>query len=208
MRANERLTAVARRTILGETSLRYKRNVMILSLVVAAIHVTSFVDFSTLNIFGVRLAANTSSPRGLALTVLGVALTYPLAGVPTTVLRTGGDGAPTSWIGGARTHDQGAFPSCACIGEECPLMRLRKALEPNIGGVKGWKRDDDGSKIDLLVRRNKPGGGEIIEPGLFSVPVPLAAEIREQGWMALTQVTFALVCIVLAVAGLVYEAIR
>ena len=53
MRANEQLTAVARRPVLGETSLRYKRNVMILSLVVAAIHFTSFVDFSALNIFGV-----------------------------------------------------------------------------------------------------------------------------------------------------------
>ncbi len=198
------LAAVARRPILGDTANRYKRNAMILALIIAGIHFTPYVNFEHLNIFGVQIGAGVGSRRFLVLLVLWLTLGY-----------TAGWCAYYCWLDWRRwlsdltaRGDHDHFPEFAMFWGALPSDTLtQRFFGHEMAGFKGWERGDSASHIHFQRRIDEGKRGQVLRKG-FSVSKIVAAEVRENYRALQVQLLFAGLCATAAGAGLLWELAR
>jgi hypothetical protein len=193
--------AVARRPILGDMALRYKRNTMVLALIIAAIHWTPYVNFDQLNIFGVQIGTGAGSRRFLALLVLWVAFIYTAAWCAYYCWLDW-----RQWLSDLLQRREHYFPEWAMFWDALPSEAIAKELF-NPDGFAGWERKDDAKWTAFLRKVNTGHGVHNMKAG-FSIPRGVVAEVREGYRTLQVQLVTAGVCAAAATAGLVWETAR
>jgi hypothetical protein len=205
--AHETLREVAHSEVLSPKATRYKRNAMLLALVLAGVHLTTWVNFDGLSIFGVTIGSH-GSRRSLALALLWLSLAYNAgwAGyLCWSDLRRWISKITDQWPDDVRgvLH---FFPEIGMYWGDLPSDAVAKRKYSGNIEFKGWVEMPD--KAERLMKIGAQvvthTGQQTLAPA-FEVPKILAGDIRETWWSVFWETCPAAACVGAAIFGLLWE---